>query len=264
VYKASLLFLFFLASTNYASADVVYNFEGDCDGGCTGTATGVLTLEDTYTPGTPLQDADFISFSYQSTSGSFTIDDTTFFEFQLIAGEPNRGILPAISGPALSYIGLDGIGSGTSLQACPLDGLPANPCNNEGNSSNRWSVEWGPAGISQDYGTPHTWTLQIQAIDAMVDIDPKSNERECRNQEQVVIFGQADFDVTTININTLEFADVNGANGRVPNCRTRYVNEDELLDLVCKFIPGYGEATLTGELDDGTAFEGSDSICAAQ
>jgi len=61
-----------------------------------------------------------------------------------------------------------------------------------------------------------------------------------------------------------ELADVNGASGRVPNCRALYVNEDEMLDLVCKFIPGYGEATLTGELDDGTPFEGSDVICAAQ
>jgi hypothetical protein len=98
------LLIFFGACAN---AEVVYNFEGTCVGGCTGTATGVLTLEDTYTPGTPLQNADFISFSYQSTSGSFTIDDTTFLEFQLIAGQIDRGILPAISGPALSYIGLD-------------------------------------------------------------------------------------------------------------------------------------------------------------
>jgi hypothetical protein len=95
-----------------------------------------------------------------------------------------------------------------------------------------------------------------------IDIDPKGNNRECSNKKQVVIFGQAGFDVTTIDVTTLEFAD--GASGRVPNCRALYVNEDEMLDLVCKFIPGYGEATLTGELDDGTPFEGSDSICAAQ
>jgi hypothetical protein len=60
----------------------VSNFTGTCavnepgyapQGLCTGTATGVLTLADTYVPGTDITAADFVSFSYTSSALNFTI-----------------------------------------------------------------------------------------------------------------------------------------------------------------------------------------------
>jgi hypothetical protein len=56
-----------------ARADVVFDFSGDCDRGCTGTATGVLTLADSYTFGADITDADFISFQYSSSQLKFDI-----------------------------------------------------------------------------------------------------------------------------------------------------------------------------------------------
>ena len=53
-----------------------------------------------------------------------------------------------------------------------------------------------------------------------------------------------------------------------PLCSVDYSNDDPYLDLICHFEddsnmwdPGNGEATLTGNLSDGTPIEGSDSIC---
>jgi hypothetical protein len=47
--------------------------------GCTGIATGVLTLADTYTPGTALSLADVISWQYNSSTDSFSVPgDSTF------------------------------------------------------------------------------------------------------------------------------------------------------------------------------------------
>jgi hypothetical protein len=45
-----------------ARADVVFDFSGECSQGCSGTATGVLTLADSYIFGSEIADADFISF----------------------------------------------------------------------------------------------------------------------------------------------------------------------------------------------------------
>jgi hypothetical protein len=54
-----------------------------------------------------------------------------------------------------------------------------------------------------------------------------------------------------------------------PQCSFEQVNSDDtLLDMVCHFVddpqqwsPGDGVATLTGNLQDETLFEGTDSIC---
>ena len=56
-------------------ADVVFDFSGVCTSGCTGTATGVLTLADSYAFGTDILFGwpDFISFAYSSSSSSFEI-----------------------------------------------------------------------------------------------------------------------------------------------------------------------------------------------
>ena len=96
----------------------------------------------------------------------------------------------------------------------------------------------------------------------MIDIKPVP-DRRCVNQNPVVIFGSTDFRASDINVDSLVF-DGQESDGHVPLCSLDYVNEDEHLDLICKFVPGTAEATLAGELLDGTLFKGTDTICAAQ
>jgi PEP-CTERM motif len=57
-----------------AHADTVFDFTGTCDSGCTGTASGVLTLVDFFDDdnGT-VNDSTFISFEYTSSSRTFLI-----------------------------------------------------------------------------------------------------------------------------------------------------------------------------------------------
>lgn len=84
------------------------------------------------------------------------------------------------------------------------------------------------------------------------------------------VLGNADFDVSQIDLSSVAFGGlavrVRGNKG--PLCSIEYSNDDAYLDLVCHFEDdagnwgaGDGEAMLTGELIDGTPFEGTDSIC---
>jgi hypothetical protein len=58
-----------------AHADTVFDFSGVCDSGCTGMATGVLTLVDFFDDDNGMvNDSTFISFEYTSSSGSFDIN----------------------------------------------------------------------------------------------------------------------------------------------------------------------------------------------
>jgi hypothetical protein len=95
-----------------------------------------------------------------------------------------------------------------------------------------------------------------------VNVNPRNN-RACLNQHPVIVFGSADFDVTEVNPDTLVFGSQESTNN-TPLCSLDYVNDDEHLDLACRFVPGTGEATLSGEMLDGTPFQGTDTICAAQ
>ena len=78
-----------------AKAVVIYDWSGLCVAGCTGQATAVLTLADSYVPGTLAMDADFISFSYSSSSGAYDIPAGPAF-----AGFLEPMVLPAESGQA--------------------------------------------------------------------------------------------------------------------------------------------------------------------
>ncbi len=118
------------------------------------------------------------------------------------------------------------------------------------------------------------FTYEIAPKQVTIDIKP-GRDRNCFKQNghgviDVAVLGDADFDVTDINVETLLFGGlevrVRGKKG--PLCSLEYVNGDGVLDLVCDFadsadswMPGDGEATLTGELYDGTRIEGTDSIC---
>ena len=90
-----------------AQAVVVYQWSGVCTNGCTGTATGVLTLSDTYVPGTDVSASQFISFSYNSNNGSFTIPGSMTYN-PLNSFENNSqnlvGPLPVGSGPGGIFV----------------------------------------------------------------------------------------------------------------------------------------------------------------
>ena len=64
-----------LFSAAPARADTVFDFSGVCDSGCTGTATGVLTLVDFFDDDNGMvNNSTFISFEYSSSSGSLAIN----------------------------------------------------------------------------------------------------------------------------------------------------------------------------------------------
>jgi hypothetical protein len=64
-----------LAGPSSAAASVVYDWQGTCTLGCTGTATGELTL----TGGTPttFTKSQFVSFEFTSSDGTFFLDNTS-------------------------------------------------------------------------------------------------------------------------------------------------------------------------------------------
>ena len=69
----------FMASPTHAN--IVFDFSGACEIGCSETATGVLTLADTYTFGSDISFANFVSFDYSSSNLSFDIisgEDASF------------------------------------------------------------------------------------------------------------------------------------------------------------------------------------------
>ena len=76
-----------------AEAVVIYDWVGTCTQFCSGEATAVLTLADSYVPGTEVMDDEFISFSYRSNTLSYDIpDDAGFVRFE------DAAVLPAMSG----------------------------------------------------------------------------------------------------------------------------------------------------------------------
>jgi hypothetical protein len=78
---AALLLTTAMFSAAPARANIVFDFSGTCKTNCIGTATGVLTLTDSYSFGSEITGANFISFDYSSSSRSFDItslDDSDF------------------------------------------------------------------------------------------------------------------------------------------------------------------------------------------
>ncbi len=109
---------------------------------------------------------------------------------------------------------------------------------------------------------------------AAIDIKPGSYPN-CFNLNSngvipVAILGGSTFDATQVDPATLSF---NGLSVRVkgngaPQCSVQNVNGDAYPDLVCQFIDdpgawigGTATARLTGNLNDGASFFGSDEIC---
>jgi hypothetical protein len=139
------------------------------------------------------------------------------------------------------------------------DGNGDNPTNLTNNSATDDNPDWQP----------------LPTISVEIDIKPGSDPN-CFNNDgngviPVAILGSADFDVTQIDASTvmLEGLAVK-ATGKSNNllAHIENVNGDGFNDLVVQiqdidrvFAPGDATATLTGELFDGTLFEGTDSIC---
>ena len=113
-----------------------------------------------------------------------------------------------------------------------------------------------------------------QAVTVAIDIKPGS-DTNCFNANghgviPVAVMGSEGFEVSQIDLASLAFGGlavrVRGNKG--PMCSLEYSNEDAYIDLLCHFeddalnwAPGDGEAMLTGNLMEGTTFEGADSIC---
>ncbi len=123
-------------------------------------------------------------------------------------------------------------------------------------------------GLAFADGTPPIATVQIA-------INPKSGMNCIKNNGTgkitVHVFGSFEFDVTQIDPATLHLDDLpiaiagNSARLRV---QLKDENADGAMDLIAKFEnmaaafdPNAMSATLTGQLLDGTDFEGSDTIC---
>ncbi|MBR9787089.1 MAG: hypothetical protein GYB40_04055 [Vibrionaceae bacterium] len=120
------------------------------------------------------------------------------------------------------------------------------------------------------------WDNVVLNCSITVDIDIKpGSDPNCFNLNghgviPTAILGSADFDVTSVGINTLSLAglDVRMRGNKGPQCNIEDVNADGYPDLVCQFEDdpqnwnsGSDTATLTGTTIDGTPIEGNDSIC---
>ena len=122
--------------------------------------------------------------------------------------------------------------------------------------------------------TALTTTPLVTEVAVDIDIKPGSDPN-CFNINghgvvPVAVLGSEGFNVSDIDQSTLSFSGlsvrVKGNQG--PQCSFDYSNSDEFLDLICQFednvenwLPGSEEATVTGQLLDGTAIKGTDSIC---
>jgi hypothetical protein len=142
------VFIHLVAMPN-ARASVIYDWTGDCSSGCVGTATGVLTLADTYTPGTAMSFLDFDSFSYSSSSGTYDI--------------PGDGILTSLSLTTLlpvvsSTTAESGFGWATA------GGFTTNPL-----SSSAWVSRFDDAPIPiHDIGQTYNWQLRPVPLPAAI------------------------------------------------------------------------------------------------
>lgn len=112
-------------------------------------------------------------------------------------------------------------------------------------------------------------------IEVTVDIKPGSDPNCINNDDHgvipIAILGSASFDVTqidpaTVSLDSLAVKAVGKSNKLLAHIED--VNSDGFDDLVLQiqdgdgaFLGGSGTATVTGNLFDGTAIEGTDSLC---
>jgi len=115
-----------------------------------------------------------------------------------------------------------------------------------------------------------TAVLKVQ-IDIKPGSDPNCFNVNGHGVIPVAVMGSNSFDVSNIDQSTLSFAglEVRVRGNKGPLCSLEDVDMDGLLDLVCHFsddttnwAPGESStAVVSGNLIDGSAFNGSDTIC---
>ena len=130
-----------LVSTS-AQAVLVYDWSGICSDGCTGTATAVLTLSDSYAPGTAVQLSDLESFTYTFGSASSTVSLTDVSSI--------GGVLP------------DGAGA-EDFSISVVPGFPAPLFSLQTFASGSWtavSTPIPPLSPIERAGVSHTWNLR--------------------------------------------------------------------------------------------------------
>jgi hypothetical protein len=148
----------------------------------------------------------------------------------------------------------------------PLRGLEV------GGGRDSYGVAGNEITVTMNVGEPGDWIRVVTAA-RLIDIKPGSNPNSFNINGNgvipVAVLGSEAFDVTEIDVSTLSFAglDVRVKGNGEPQCSIKDTNGDGYDDLVCQFIddpdnwiPGDGTATLTGQLNDGTVFHGTDSI----
>ncbi len=143
----------FVALANLAWAGAVstvqYNFTGVCSD-CTGNGTGVLTLLDTYVPGTQIGPS-FQSFTYSSNlvpSFSITSGDPNLF----IQNSNPYSIIPS-NLPGFANVFFCG---GTGQEIHCFQSTTGSPGTN-------WSVCVGP-NQCEDFGTNGTWSAAVAGV----------------------------------------------------------------------------------------------------
>ena len=151
----------------------------------------------------------------------------------------------------------------------PLRGLEV------GGGGDSYAVDGNQITVTMNVGEPGDWIRVVTAVTREVGIDikpgsfPNSFNINGNGVIPVAVLGSDAFDVTQIDVSTVSLAglDVRVKGNGNPQCSIKDANGDGYDDLVCQFvddpdtwIPVDDTATLTGQLNDGTAFYGIDSI----
>ncbi|MGE3772165.1 MAG: VPLPA-CTERM sorting domain-containing protein [Gammaproteobacteria bacterium] len=129
-YFGVLGFIAILAASN-CEASIVYQWTGQCETGCIGQATAIITLSDAYVPGSIVGQADsslLQSFEYASSTGSFVVTpdnlENTRFLFTIDPNITTDSQVVRIGSSPLTFWFLDAdrVGGGTEWFA-NVDGV---------------------------------------------------------------------------------------------------------------------------------------------